>query len=202
MKVKAVGMELFYGESGDRPFKILAHGAVAVGGLTIYGIALAWSESEGFTALAPSGRLATGAYVLRWDHRGKLAVSIAEALVAMYRKIGGEIPAAKEPSRIFIPLSELDLGGTPEDMPLRERVRIALDDESRCRGAECFTEVWERPSTVTEVLGDERDMDDKALAYDEAVAAHAETRNAEHPAAGLLRTLGCPVDETLERAGI
>lgn len=143
---------------------------------------------------------------VQWAINSPLAKIVAEKAVRQYEAMGGQMPPASKPKRQFVPLNELDLVGM-EHLPYKERVRLALEEETRCRGAECFTEIWEHaePSTATRILGDEDDRDAEALAYDAAVAEHAANRSSsEDDTAGLHRVLGInpAVTEACDRAGL
>jgi len=175
--------------------------------MTLKSVALVWNGSE-WMAFAPRlNRMGEG---IMWDAGGSFAKEIAEHLLEAYQRMGGEMPPGKrkkaaKPHRIYVPVNQLDLVGM-EHLPYHERIQLALEEESRCRGAECFTEIWEReePSLATQILGDEADRDAEALAYDAAVAEHAANRSsAEDDKAGLHRVLGVDaVAETMARAGL
>lgn len=59
----------------------------------------------------------------------------------MFLAMGGKNP--EKPKRQFIPLRDLDLS-EDEGLPMRERIEDALEDESRKRGVQCYTEFFER----------------------------------------------------------
>jgi hypothetical protein len=143
MKITIKGLEFYTGEQGDRPFRILAHGTVAIGSISIFGVTLAWSKDQGATALAPAARSATGAHVVRWDSKDIFAKEAARQMFDLYLRMGGKLPEEK-PKRQFVPFHELELS-EDEGLPMRERVRDALEAESERRGVECFTEILEWP---------------------------------------------------------
>lgn len=223
MNIKVRGLEFYEGDQGDRPFTILAHGTVTLDRMALSGVTLAWSRDEGATALAPSARNVTGAHAVRWDCRDTFAKEIAEKMLELFKRMGGELPPSTpakaanrsnavrrikdKPKRIFVPFSDLDLS-SDEGLSLEDRVSDALDVESEKRGAPCYTAIYERtePSTATRVLGDEAERGDEALAYDAAIAAHAASRDEasdDEAIDGLHRTLGiCAIAETMERAGL
>ena len=130
--------------------------------MTLKSVALVWTGKE-FVAYGPRlNRMGEG---IMWDIGGSFAKEIAAKLLEAYQRMGGQMPPgqrkkAEKPRRIYVPVEQLDMGGT-EHLPYHERVRLALEEETRCRGAECFTEIWERtePSTATRILGDEADRD-------------------------------------------
>lgn len=206
----------------DRTFCIMGFGDVALPQMeiTLRGCALARSSGR-IIALPPKipGTHPNDLGAIQWNASGGFALRVKDALLAAYQKMGGEMPpskdnAAKKQSRIFIPLSELDLGGT-EHLPYHERIRLALEDESRCRGVECFTEIWERPDPFAidpEHATKDRPDDMPADALEQAAKAaaharrHAVARTAtdeDDDVSGLHRTLGvCAVEETMEKAGL
>ncbi len=225
MKIKVRGLEFYEGDSGDRPFTILAHGTVVIDRVTISGVTLTWTEAEGVTALAPAARLATGAKAVMWDCRDGFAHALAKEMLELFTRMGGELPKPKQKPR-YIPYSELEID-PDSDIPLREQAKAALYHIHKETGEKVFTSMiqWPEPSLVTKTLGDEDGRDAKAMAYDESVARRADERAAaiaaaksgemerrvfpatwsavEDDAAGLHRVLGVDaVAETLERAGL
>lgn len=177
MKINVRGLEFFEGDSGDRPFTILAHGTVTVDDIAFQGVALCWSEEEGLTALAPAARCATGVHAVRWDYRKPMAREIARRMADLFVKMGGTIPVKVK--RVFIPVSEVDLDGTPRAWARNERIGLALDRMSKRDGVYYFTEVWKREEAA-DPGPDEPESED----------------------AGLRRVLGCAIEETMERAGL
>ncbi len=187
-------------------FCIMGFGDIALPQMeiTLRGCALARSSGR-IIALPPKipGTHPNDLAAIQWNASGGFALRVRDALLAAYQKMGGEMPpskdnAAKKQSRIFIPLSELDLGDT-EHLPHHERIRLALEDESRCRGVECFTEIWDRPDDMP---ADALEQAAKAAAH---ARRHAVARTAadEDDVSGLHRTLGvCAVEETMEKAGL
>lgn len=204
----------------DRDFCILGFGDIALPHLetTLRGCALIRSHGR-VMALPPKvpGAKPGDLGAIQWNARGKFGTRVKDALLAAYQKMGGEMPpskdnAAKNQSRIYIPMSELDLGGT-EHLPYHERIRLALEDESRCRGVECFTEIWERPDPLDAPARVPKDRPDDmpadALEQAETAVAHAcrhagtRTSEEDDDVSGLHRTLGiCAVEETMEKAGL
>ncbi|ODT06982.1 MAG: hypothetical protein ABS58_09340 [Mesorhizobium sp. SCN 65-20] len=221
MNIKVRGLEFYEGDQGDRPFTVLAHGTVMLDRVVLSGVTLAWSRDEGATALAPSARTVTGAHAIRWDCRDTFAKEIAEKMLDLFKRMGGELPPSTpakaanrsnavrriKDKRIFVPFSDLELS-VEVGLPLEKRVSDGLDVVSEKRGAPCYTAIYERtePSTATKVLGDERERGPDALAYDAAVAVHAASRDEasdDEAIDGLHRTLGiCAVEETMARAGL
>lgn len=204
----------------DSGFCIMGFGDVALPQMeiTLRGCALARSSGR-IIALPPKipGTHPNDLGAIQWNASGGFALRVKDALLAAYQKMGGEMPpskdnAAKKQSRIFIPLSELDLGGT-EHLPYHERIRLALEDESRCRGVECFTEIWERPDPLDAPARVPKDRPDDmpadALEQANKAAAHARRHAVaraeadEDDVSGLHRTLRvCAVEETMEKAGL
>lgn len=205
----------------DRAFCIMGFGDIALPHLetTLRGCALVRSSGR-IMALPPKvpGAKPGDLGAIQWNARGKFGMRVKDALLAAYQKMGGEMPPSKDhpaekPKRIYIPLSELDLGGT-EHLPYHERIRLALEDESRCRGVECFTEIWERPDPFDAVADRARkdhpdDVPADALEQAEKAAAHARrhavarTDADEDDVSGLHRVLGVDaVAETMEKAGL
>jgi hypothetical protein len=154
---------------------IVAEGDVAIldWETTFKGVPLAWNTSrKRFIAYPPA--LSRGGNGAMWSVTGELAKAIAAALVDAYRAMGGEEPEVKpaKPKRQFIPLSDLELS-EDEGLPLRERIEDALEDESRKRGVECYTEFYER--TEPEAEGhEETEGLHRVLGIDPVVAAECD----------------------------
>ena len=228
MKIKVRGLRLFDESDGRNGYTILAHGEVDLPEIkaSLNNVTLAWSEERGFTALAPMGRDKTGVRAVIWDSQAPFACQIAEAMVAMFKRMGGQMPPSSpekaqnntnaqrriaekkaNPKRKYIPYSELSID-PDSDVPLKDQVKVALDRIHEKTGEEVYTSMieWPEASLATQILGDENERDEKARAYDESVARHAENRAAtsgEDSEAGLRRTLGLDaVEETMARAGL
>lgn len=191
----------------DRAFCIMGFGDIALPHLetTLRGCALVRSSGR-IMALPPKvpGAKPGDLGAIQWNARGKFGMRVKDVLLAAYQKMGGEMPPSKDhpaekPSRIYIPLSELDLGGT-EHLPYQERIRLALEDESRCRGVECFTEIWER---TDDMPADALEQAEKAAAHARRHAVARTDTDEDDDVSGLHRTLGvCAVAETMEKAGL
>jgi hypothetical protein len=228
MKIKVRGLRLFDESDGRNGYTVLAHGEVDLPEMkmSLHNVTLAWSEERGFTALAPMGRDKTGVRAVIWDSQAAFACQIAEAMVVMFKRMGGQMPPSSpekaqnnanaqrrltekkaKPKRRFIPYSELSID-PDSDVPLKDQVKTALDRIHEETGEQVYTSMieWPEPSLATQILGDENERDEEARAYDESVARHAEDRAAasgEDADAGLRRTLGLDaVEETMARAGL
>ncbi|MGB3044590.1 MAG: hypothetical protein WBB98_15540 [Xanthobacteraceae bacterium] len=173
MKCNVRGISFFQNDDGRRKFVTLAMGECHWQeiGLTMAGVRLVHYPDKGYRALPPLAKLQNGAFCISWLDTTKLAESARDAMLAMYEKMGGSKPEAaannaaakrrvaeRKAKRQFIPLHELNMSGIDETLPGAERVRLALEAESKERGVECFTEMFQREVTPTN-----RDEYDRAV---------------------------------------
>lgn len=90
MKIQIRGMRFFMGDDGRNDYQTLAHAEVYMPdlGMTLTDVRLAWSP-KGDMFVARSGSPST-----RWFYHGDFGKALAASLADMFRRMGGNMPAA------------------------------------------------------------------------------------------------------------
>lgn len=178
----------------DRSFCIMGFGDIALPQMeiTLRGCALARSSGR-IIALPPKLPSAhpgdLGA--IQWNANGKFAARVRDALLAAYRKMGGEMPP------------DHDDGSQARATNAARRIAEKRRDHITGKpiGPDPFDVAPERAGKVRP-----DDMPADALEQAEKAAAHARCHvvaRTSDDTSGLHRTLGiCAVEETMERAGL
>lgn len=178
-------------------FCIMGFGDVALPQMeiTLRGCALARSSGR-IIALPPKlpGAHPGDLGAIQWNANGKFAMRVRDALLAAYRKMGGEMPPDRdEPFNRRDHVTGKPIGPDPWE------AEHARADELIAQTRETIARRKTRPD----------DMPADALEQAEKAAAqarrHAVARTADEDddTSGLHRTLGiCAVEETMERAGL
>ncbi|KQW23125.1 hypothetical protein ASC80_07415 [Afipia sp. Root123D2] len=93
MKVEVKGMNLCSAYSSKSGFDVLCTADIGLPELqiTFHNVALSWSAERGFKAL-PAKFKAVASRAVSWRQDGPAATAMAEAIVAMYEKMGGTLP--------------------------------------------------------------------------------------------------------------
>lgn len=195
----------------DRTFCIMGFGDVALPQLetTLRGCALVRSAGT-ILALPPKvpGAHPNDLGAIQWNARGKFGTRVKDALLAAYRKMGGEMPPNHDDAA--------------QERATNAARRIAENRRDHVTGKPIGPDPWEAEhARADELIAQTRetiarrkmrpdDMPADALEQAEKAAAHARRHavartdvDEDDDVSGLHRTLRvCAVEETMEKAGL